>query len=119
MALGIKKKVSTHVLDTTLGKPAVGITVRLERRQPSGNWSVLETGATDQDGRCSQLLPDEAALTTGFYRLVFDTHSYFAEKKVASLYPVVEVTFQVRDGESHFHIPLLLSPNGYTTYRGT
>ncbi len=55
----------------------------------------------------------------GFYRLVFDTHSYFAEKKVASLYPVVEVTFQVRDGESHFHIPLLLSPNGYTTYRGT
>jgi len=119
MALGIKNKISTHVLDTTLGKPAVGIPVRLERRQSSGKWSVLETCATDQDGRCSQLLPDEAALATGLYRLVFDTHSYFAEKKVASLYPVIEVTFQVRDGESNFHIPLLLSPNGYTTYRGT
>ena len=113
------KRISTHVLDTTLGKPAADVPVRLERRQTSGNWSVLGEGRTDQDGRCSQLLPDEAALAAGLYRLVFDTHSYFAEKKVASLYPLVEVTFLVRDGESHFHIPLLLSPNGYTTYRGT
>ena len=118
MAFGMKR-ITTHVLDTTLGKPAPGVPVRLERRQPSGNWSVLETARTDQDGRCIQLLPDETALAAGLYRLVFDTHSYFAEKKVASLYPVIEVTFEVRDGESHFHIPLLLSPNGYTTYRGT
>jgi 5-hydroxyisourate hydrolase len=119
MALGIRKRISTHVLDTTLGKPAVGIPMRLERRQSSGNWSVLGTGVTDQDGRCGQLLPDETALATGLYRLVFDTHTYFADKRIASLYPVIEVTFQVRDGESTFHIPLLLSPNGYTTYRGT
>lgn len=113
------KRISTHVLDTTLGKPATGVPVRLERRQSSGNWSVLQTNRTDQDGRCAQLLPDESALAAGLYRMVFDTHSYFAEKKIASLYPVVEVTFEVREGESHFHIPLLLSPNGYTTYRGT
>lgn len=113
------KRISTHVLDTTLGKPAPGVPVRLERRQTAGHWSVLQTTRTDQDGRCIQLLPDESALAAGLYRLVFDTHSYFAEKKVASLYPMVEVTFEVREGESHFHIPLLLSPNGYTTYRGT
>ena len=113
------KRISTHVLDTTLGKPATGVPVRLERQETSGNWSALGATRTDQDGRCSQLLLDETALPPGPYRLVFDTKSYFAANKVASLYPMIEVTFEVRDGESHFHIPLLLSPNGYTTYRGT
>lgn len=113
------KRISTHVLDTALGKPAAGVPVRLERRGTSGHWSALGATRTDQDGRCSQLLLDDSALPAGPYRLVFETESYFAARKVASLYPVVEVTFEVREGESHFHIPLLLSPNGYTTYRGT
>lgn len=112
-------RISTHVLDTSLGKPAAGLPVRLERRDELSKWTALGATRTDQDGRCSRLLPDDSLLPAGRYRLVFDTESYFVDKKVASLYPVVEVTFEVREGESHFHIPLLLSPNGYTTYRGT
>ena len=113
------KRISTHVLDTALGKPAIGVPVRLERREKSGDWMLLASARTDQDGRCNQLLPDENALSAGLFRLAFDTESYFAGGKITALYPLVEVTFQVREGETDFHIPLLLSPNGYTTYRGT
>ena len=113
------KRISTHVLDTALGRPAAGVPVRLERREKSGDWWLLASAQTDQDGRCHQLLPDESALSAGLYRLAFDTGSYFAAAKITALYPLVDVTFQVRDGETHFHIPLLLSPNGYTTYRGS
>jgi 5-hydroxyisourate hydrolase len=112
-------RISTHVLDTVLGKPAKGVPVHLERQDTPGHWSLLGSAHTDQDGRCGQLLPDDKVLPPGVYRLRFDTADYLAAQKADSLYPVVEVTFKVRDGESHFHIPLLLSPNGYTTYRGT
>jgi 5-hydroxyisourate hydrolase len=112
-------RISTHVLDTARGRPAKNVPVRLERREASGNWLLLGAGRTDQDGRCGQLLPDDKVLPVGHYRLAFDTASYFAAEKIDGLYPLVEVTFQVRDGESCFHIPLLLSPNGYTTYRGS
>jgi len=118
MALDMTR-ITTHVLDTSLGTPAKDISVRLERREKSGHWSLLGTSRTDTDGRCTQLLPDDTILAPAIYRLAFDTGPYFTTAKVTSLYPVVEVTFEVRDGESHFHIPLLLSPNGYTTYRGT
>jgi 5-hydroxyisourate hydrolase len=118
MAFGMKR-ISTHILDTARGKPANDVPVRLERREASGSWLVLTSSRTDHDGRCGQLLPDDQALPAGLYRLAFDTANYFATKKTDALYPVVEITFQVRDGESHFHIPLLLSPNGYTTYRGS
>jgi 5-hydroxyisourate hydrolase len=118
MAFGMKG-ISTHVLDTALGKPAAGVPVRLERREKTGSWLLLASAQTAQDGRCNQLLPDGDVLSAGVFRLVFDTESYFAASKTVALYPVVEVTFQVRGGETHFHIPLLLSPNGYTTYRGT
>ncbi|PYU86780.1 MAG: hydroxyisourate hydrolase, partial [Acidobacteria bacterium] len=104
---------------TAKGKPASGVPVRLERQDPAGKWSSLRSGQTDQDGRCRQLLPEGATLTQGVYRLTFDTSRYFAACGVEGFYPVVEVTFQVRDGESQFHIPLLLSPHGYTTYRGS
>jgi 5-hydroxyisourate hydrolase len=113
------KRVSTHVLDTALGRPATGLPVRLERREKTGNWLLLASAQTDQDGRCNQLLQDENVLSAGLFRLTFDTESYFAATKIVALYPVVEVTFEVRVGETQFHIPLLLSPNGYTTYRGT
>ena len=118
MARGMKR-ISTHVLDTALGKPAKDVPVRLERLDGSGNWQMLSSTRTDQDGRCVQLLADAETLQPGHYRLTFDTASYFATEKVQTLYPTVEITFQVREGESHFHIPLLLSPNGYTTYRGS
>jgi 5-hydroxyisourate hydrolase len=112
-------RISTHVLDTANGKPAAGVPVRLERQDSSGKWFSLGSGQTDQDGRCAQLLPDGATLTEGVYRLTFDTANYFAKCGVDGLYPAVEILFRVRSGETHFHIPLLLCPNGYTTYRGS
>jgi len=118
MASGIKR-ISTHVLDTARGRPAAGVAVRLEREETPGNWRLLASGRTDDDGRCGQLLPEGAALPAGLYRLAFDTGSYHAAQKMDGLYPVVQITFAVREGETHFHLPLLLSPNGYTTYRGS
>ena len=112
-------RISTHVLDTTRGRPAENVPVRLERKEAGGDWSTVAEARTDHDGRCGQLLPHEQLLHAGLYRLAFDTGSYFTAQKVDGLYPGVEITFQVREGESHFHIPLLLSPNGYTTYRGS
>ena len=112
------KRISTHVLDLALGKPAGDVAVRLERQEPSG-WHLLASQRTDPDGRCSQLLPEGERLSAGSYRLAFDTASYYEAQKIDALYPVVEVTFRVRAGDSQLHIPLLLSPNGYTTYRGS
>jgi 5-hydroxyisourate hydrolase len=112
-------RISTHVLDTAKGKPAAGVPVRLERQDASGKWLSLGSGQTDQDGRCAQLLPDGATVVEGVYRLTFDTAKYFGACGVEGLYPAVEVLFHVRKDETHFHIPLLLSPNGYTTYRGS
>jgi 5-hydroxyisourate hydrolase len=113
------KRISTHVLDTTRGKPAAGVPVTLEKRAASGGWIAVGSAQTDQDGRCLQLLTNAGELQTGHYRLIFDTQNYYAAQKVEGLYPVVEIIFHVREGEEHFHIPLLLSPNGYTTYRGS
>jgi 5-hydroxyisourate hydrolase len=110
-------RISTHILDVHRGKPATGVPVRLEF-QTDNAWSSLNSAHTDQDGRCPQLLP-KGDLPAGVYRLVFDVASYFTALELETLYPVVEITFRVRDGESHFHIPLLLNANGYTTYRGS
>jgi len=111
--------ISTHVLDTSRGRPAPGVSVRLERGEGRGNWRSIGSGQTNDDGRCAQLLPNASELPAGTYRLVFDTAKYFASHHIDGLYPIVEIAFTVREGESHFHIPLLLSPNGYTTYRGS
>ena len=113
------KRVSTHILDLVHGKPAAGVPVRLERQNDSGSWQPVASSHTDQDGRCPQLLPKDEAFSAGVYRLIFETGGYFAQQNIATLYPVVEVMFRAQQGESHFHIPLLLSPNGYTTYRGS
>ena len=113
------KRISTHILDLAQGKPGADVAVRLEKQDGSGHWGLLASERTDQDGRCLELLPQSEDFSPGVYRLIFDTGSYFGKQNVDTLYPVVEVTFQVREGDSHFHIPLLLSPHGYTTYRGT
>ena len=112
------KRISTHVLDLGRGRPAHHVPVRLEKEEGPGKWRLLHSARTDQDGRCGQLLPAQE-LPPGVYRLVFDTASYFEATKIEGLYPVVEVSIQVREGEAQFHIPLLLSANGYTTYRGS
>jgi 5-hydroxyisourate hydrolase len=112
-------RISTHVLDTARGEPARNIAVHLERHENSGEWRVLTSAETDQDGRCAQLLPQDEKLSPGIYRLAFDTAGYHAAQQVHGLYPLVQITFSVREGDTHFHIPLLLSPFGYTTYRGS
>jgi hydroxyisourate hydrolase len=118
MAL-VMNRISTHILDVTLGKPAKDVPVRLEKQESNGEWRVLSLLRTDSDGRCTQMLPDNEVLRAGNYRLAFDTAGYHLAQNVQGLYPVVEIMFYVREGESHFHIPLLLSPHGYTTYRGS
>jgi len=113
------KRISTHVLDTALGKTAAGVPVRLERQDSAGKWVTVKCATTDADGRCSELLSGSEISGEGVWRLTFDTAKYFAATQQRGLFPMVEISFQVRDGETHFHIPLLLSPNGYTTYRGS
>jgi 5-hydroxyisourate hydrolase len=113
------KCISTHILDLIQGKPAPAVAVRLEKQDDSGDWRILTSAHTDQDGRCPQMLPQDEDLAAGIYRLIFETGNYFAQLKISTLYPVVEIVFRAQEGESHFHIPLLLSPNGYTTYRGS
>ena len=111
-------RISTHVLDLMQGKPAAAILVELELKDAAGKWHTIGSARTDGDGRCAQLLTQED-LHPGLYRLSFDTGKYFSDHKIAGLYPTVSVNFEVRAGESQFHIPLLLSANGYTTYRGS
>jgi len=112
-------RISTHILDIARGHPAEDVAVRLERHGATGGWQTLGSKRTDQDGRCAQLLPGNEALSPGLYRLHFDTENYFLKQGVEGLYPFVEISFQVREGEQSFHIPLLLTPHGYTTYRGS
>jgi 5-hydroxyisourate hydrolase len=95
------------------------VPVRLEKQDSTGAWRLLTLACTDEDGRCLQLLPEGEDFCAGVYRLIFDSASYFVSQKIPALYPIVIVAFQVQEGESHFHLPLLLSPNGYTTYRGS
>ena len=113
------KRISTHVLDMNRGKPAQHVPVRLERQLDSGHWILIANSHTDADGRCAQLLPEGASLEPGNYRLAFDIGSYQSGNRIETLYPIIEITFSVRQGESHFHLPILLSPHGYTTYRGS
>jgi 5-hydroxyisourate hydrolase len=106
---------STHVLDATTGRPAADVAVRLERRAANGGWVNAETGRTDADGRL--WLP--SMVSAGVYRLTFGTGDYFAARGVATFYPEVPVTFEVTSQTEHYHVPLLLSPFSYSTYRGS
>jgi 5-hydroxyisourate hydrolase len=108
--------ITTHVLDTSRGCPAVGVSVVLECAVDSG-WQPVGRGTTDADGRVRDLLRSPPEV--GRYRLTFDTDSYFRAVGEAGFYPEVSVTFVVGHGEEHYHVPLLLSPFGYSTYRGS
>jgi 5-hydroxyisourate hydrolase len=110
-------EISTHILDTSRGRPAAGVQVTLERSE-AGSWHEVATRTTDNDGRAKQFLSQQEPLENGQYRLTFYTQAYFDAQGVAGLYPVVQVTFTVTDN-SGYHIPLLLTANGYSTYRGS
>lgn len=114
--------ISTHVLDTSLGRPAAGVPIRLERvwaDHAAEGIEPLGGGETDGDGRLRGLVPDGVQLEAGTYRMVFGTGAYFAARKVECFYPEVTVLFRIAAAGEHYHVPLLLSPFGYSTYRGS
>ncbi|WP_158888938.1 hydroxyisourate hydrolase [Amycolatopsis anabasis] len=104
--------VTTHVLDASAGRPAAGVPVRLEAR--GDGWSLVAAGRTDDDGRIRDLGPDR--LEAGVYRLVFDTESYLGAD---CFFPEITVCFRITDPQAHHHVPILLSPFAYSTYRGS
>jgi 5-hydroxyisourate hydrolase len=110
--------ISTHVLDSAAGRPAAGVPVALHAREQD-HWVAVGAGVTDPDGRLAAVVPDGTALQAGVHRLRFDTAAYFARQGQAGFYPEVSVVFEVTDPDDHYHVPLLLAPWGYTTYRGS
>jgi 5-hydroxyisourate hydrolase len=110
-------EITTHVLDTSLGRPAAGVSVTLDAREGAAGWKQLGRGTTDVDGRLRNLTPHP--LPAGTYRLTFDTRAYFDSRQTASFYPEVAIAFDVRDAAAKYHVPLLISPYGYSTYRGS
>ena len=115
---GTVSGISTHILDISKGRPAAGVRVTLERRD-GAVWHELSTSATDEDGRIKAVLSPGEPLQRGQYRLTFDTQAYFDACGVEGLYPEVQITFMVTNNGGHYHIPLLLTANGYSTYRGS
>jgi len=111
--------ITTHVLDTARGRPAAGVAIRLERLGEDDAPALLGGGSTDGDGRLRALLPAGAPLDAGTYRLTFFVGAYFQAQGIEAFYPRVVIDFEVRDGAQHYHVPLLLSPFGYSTYRGS
>jgi 5-hydroxyisourate hydrolase len=115
------KSISTHVLDITVGRPARAVPVTLEKREgdaAGAAFTRVNAGSTDADGRVKDLVP-AGQLTTGTYRITFDTASYFKAQNVKGFYPEASIVFVIEDAEAHYHVPLLLSPFGYSTYRGS
>lgn len=111
--------ITTHILDTSRGRPAGGVLVVLESRSAEGDWTMIGQGMTDVDGRLRELLPKDAPLEAATYRLTFDTGAYFSRQNIESFYPEVTIVFTVRHAGEHYHVPLLLNPYGYSTYRGS
>ena len=110
--------ISTHVLDTSSGRPAAAITVQLHP-QSGAAWIDVTHAVTDADGRVPALLPPSEPAAAGGYRLTFDVGAYFRNRGVESFYARVSIDFVVRETAAHYHVPLLLSPYGYSTYRGS
>jgi len=112
--------ISSHVLDTSRGKPAEGITVHLEingGNPATPSWINVGSGTTNSDGRIPGLVSD--AIKPGHYRINFLVADYFAADNVESFYPIVRIEFEIKDISQHYHVPLLLNPFGYSTYRGS
>lgn len=110
--------ITTHVLDTAHGRPAQGVPITLTRHADDGAWQPVGAGETDADGRLRTLTP-AGPVAPGTYKISFDTAAYFAMHGIAGFFPVVEIQFIVREGDAHHHVPLLLSPFGFSTYRGS
>lgn len=110
--------ISTHILDLALGRPASGVTVRLESEE-NGMWNELSRGETDADGRIRSALPPAATLRIGQYRFGYETGAYFRSLGSNCFHPYIQITFEVGDAAQNYHVPLLISPYSYSTYRGS
>src|SRR5262245_22694114 len=110
--------ITTHILDTALGRPDAGVAVQRARRSADNRSEVMATGITDADGRITNLLPP-GSLAAGVYCLTFATGVYFHRQGIATFYPTVAIEFQIVSAAEHYHVPILVSPFGYTTYRGS
>ena len=115
----MKSPITTHVLDLSQGKPASGITATLEHRTTPGTWKELSRSKTNADGRIANFLPDNFPIGKGVYRLTLFTEEYYRSASIETFYPFVVITFEVKDPAQHYHVPLLISPFGYSTYRGS
>ena len=111
-------QITTHVLDTSKGMPAEGIKISLQKPINDNLWEDITSGITNNDGRIPSFLNENQVLKPGIYRMLFDTQSYFQKNSIKGFYPYVPIVFEVKDTE-HYHIPLLLNPFGYSTYRGS
>lgn len=111
--------ITTHVLDTSAGRPARGVPVRLDVHHEGKGWVTLAERMTDADGRVKDLLANGAKVDAGRYRLTFGTGAYFGEREIAAFFPEASIVFEIVDPAQHYHVPLLLSPFGYSTYRGS
>lgn len=113
----VMSQITTHILDTTKGKPAQGVRISLYQ-QHNEEWKEIGIGTTNSDGRVSDLFNKEARLAKGIYKMRFETGEYFEKQGMQSFYPFVEIVFNITTRE-HYHVPLLISPHGYNTYRGS
>lgn len=112
-----KYQLSTHILDVNRGVPAGGVPIHLFRLGADGvTWTRVAEGVTDRNGRIGHFLPSGQS-NSGIYKLKFETGNYFRDQKLNSIYPFVEVVFEIK-GNGHYHIPITISANGYATYRG-
>ncbi|MGH9679331.1 MAG: hydroxyisourate hydrolase [Candidatus Acidiferrales bacterium] len=109
--------ITTHVLDTSCGRPASGLRIELQVRS-GADWKTLGVGVTDENGRCGALMGD-AKLQGGGYRLIFDAGSYYRGRNTETFYSEIPIVFEIVRPDSHYHVPLLISPFGYSTYRGS
>lgn len=108
---------SVHILDLQSGQPTAGVTVTLEQKKGE-RWQQLNSGVTDAQGRITAMYPEQMALQAGDYRIVFKTGEHYARLQQETFFPEIPVQFHVEKTGQHYHIPLLLSPFGYSTYRG-
>lgn len=111
--------ISTHVLDTGRGRPAEGLRLSLERRGEGEGWEAIGGGVTDADGRVRSLVWAGGGLDVGVYRMSFETGPWFEGQGLRGFYPEVRIVFEIQHPSEHYHVPLLLSPYGYSTYRGS
>ena len=111
-------QITTHVLDTSKGIPAEGIKISLQKPTGEDQWEEITSGTTNSDGRITNFMSEDLIIPPGRYRMLFETRSYFEKSNLKGFYPEIPVVFEITNTEHH-HIPLLLSPFGYSTYRGS